>query len=206
MKMARFFLDISMSLDGFVAGPNATLEEPLGEGGERLHDWVAPPASWREPHGLEGGETTPDDEVVERERSPRSAQNHGPADVQRRRGPVGGRPERRRLVGRRSALPRPVFVLTHHARETVSRRAGRRSRSSPTGSSQRSSRPARPREKRTSHSAAARTSCSSICGRAARRAADPRRSPPAGRRRASSGASAWSGRARADARPLVTAR
>ena len=38
--MPRFFLDISMSLDGFVAGPDATLEEPLGKGGERLHDWV----------------------------------------------------------------------------------------------------------------------------------------------------------------------
>ena len=40
MTMTRFFLDISMSLDGFVAGPDATLEEPLGKGGERLHEWV----------------------------------------------------------------------------------------------------------------------------------------------------------------------
>ena len=55
--MPRFFLDISMSLDGFVAGPNATLEEPLGVGGERLHDWVLRLASWRSMHGLEGGET-----------------------------------------------------------------------------------------------------------------------------------------------------
>ena len=47
MTMARFFLDISMSLDGFVAGPNATLEEPLGKGGERLHEWVFRLASWR---------------------------------------------------------------------------------------------------------------------------------------------------------------
>ena len=64
MKMPRFFLDISMSLDGFVAGPNATLEQPLGEGGERLHDWVLRLASWRELHGLEGGETGPDDELA----------------------------------------------------------------------------------------------------------------------------------------------
>ena len=39
MDMTRLICDISMSLDGFVAGPNQTLEEPLGERGERLHEW-----------------------------------------------------------------------------------------------------------------------------------------------------------------------
>ena len=62
--MAKVFVDISMSLDGFVAGPEITLEEPLGKGGERLHDWVVRLAGWREQHGLEGGETGPDDELV----------------------------------------------------------------------------------------------------------------------------------------------
>ena len=62
--MPRFFLDISMSLDGYVAGPDPTLEEPLGTGGERLHDWVLRLASWRETHGLDGGETGPDDELA----------------------------------------------------------------------------------------------------------------------------------------------
>jgi dihydrofolate reductase len=62
--MAQLIADISMSLDGFVAGPNPTLEEPLGEGGERLHEWVFKLKSWRAPHGLEGGETGADDEVV----------------------------------------------------------------------------------------------------------------------------------------------
>jgi hypothetical protein len=37
---ARLKLDISISLDGFVAGPNQTLEKPLGEGGDRLHEWA----------------------------------------------------------------------------------------------------------------------------------------------------------------------
>ena len=45
--MAKLMLDISMSLDGFVAGPNPTLEEPLGAGGERLHELVVKLASWR---------------------------------------------------------------------------------------------------------------------------------------------------------------
>src|SRR5207244_3784474 len=55
--------DITMSLDGFVAGPNRTVEQPLGDEGERLHEWITGLASWREEHGLEGGETGPDDEV-----------------------------------------------------------------------------------------------------------------------------------------------
>ena len=54
--MARLICDISTSLDGFVAGPNATLEEPLGAGGELLHEWAFAATSWRESHGLEGGE------------------------------------------------------------------------------------------------------------------------------------------------------
>jgi len=38
--MTRLTLDISMSLDGFVAGPNRTVEKPLGDGGDRLHEWI----------------------------------------------------------------------------------------------------------------------------------------------------------------------
>lgn len=57
-------LDISISLDGFVAGPNQSLEEPLGVGGELLHEWVTPTEAFREQHGGEGGETGIDDEVT----------------------------------------------------------------------------------------------------------------------------------------------
>src|SRR5437016_1852979 len=63
--MPRLILDITMSLDGFVAGPNQTLEHPLGEGGERLHEWVYGLRAWRESHGLAGGETNSDSELVE---------------------------------------------------------------------------------------------------------------------------------------------
>ena len=52
--MTRLTLDISMSLDGFVAGPNATLDAPLGENGELLHEWVITLRSWREEHGKSG--------------------------------------------------------------------------------------------------------------------------------------------------------
>jgi hypothetical protein len=58
--MNQVTAQISISLDGFVAGPNQGKEHPLGEGGERLHEWVVPTESWRSLHGMEGGEKGPD--------------------------------------------------------------------------------------------------------------------------------------------------
>ena len=54
MSMLRFM--ISMSLDGFVAGPSQSVDNPLGIGGMRLHEWVIELEAWRGQHGLEGGE------------------------------------------------------------------------------------------------------------------------------------------------------
>ena len=62
--MGKVVAEISMSLDGYAAGPNPTLEKPLGEGGDDLHEWAVRLKSWREPHGLSGAETGPDDELV----------------------------------------------------------------------------------------------------------------------------------------------
>ena len=84
--MGKLKLDISMSLDGFVAGPNATLEEPLGVGGEQLHEWIFGLKAWREPHGLEGGEEGPDDDVVAPGR-PTSCTRRRPV-TSRRRTPI----------------------------------------------------------------------------------------------------------------------
>jgi len=53
--MSKLRCHISISLDGFVAGPNQSEENALGEGGERLHDWVVPLAAWRRSHGEQGG-------------------------------------------------------------------------------------------------------------------------------------------------------
>ena len=52
--------EISISLDGYGAGPDQGTDHPLGEGGERLHDWVIATESWRRQHGEEGGVTGPD--------------------------------------------------------------------------------------------------------------------------------------------------
>ena len=91
--------DISVSLDGFVAGPNQTLEQPLGEGGEGLHEWVVRLKSWRERHGMEGGETGPDAEIVEEGVERAGATIMGRRMFSSGVGPVGGRSESERLVG-----------------------------------------------------------------------------------------------------------
>lgn len=62
-------MQITMSLDGFVAGPNIRLEEPLGDGGERLHDWRFELATWSEMQGQSGGTTGPADDMVRAARS-----------------------------------------------------------------------------------------------------------------------------------------
>src|SRR5215207_8113009 len=63
--MSEVRVHISVSADGYVAGPNQSLENPLGEGGEDLHDWVVALKAWREPHGLAGGEVNASTPVVE---------------------------------------------------------------------------------------------------------------------------------------------
>jgi hypothetical protein len=63
--MGKVLVDITTSLDGFVSGPNDGVERPLGEGGERLHEWVYGLASWRERHGLTGGTTGRDSAVLD---------------------------------------------------------------------------------------------------------------------------------------------
>lgn len=122
--MAKLTFEISMSLDGFVAGPNQTLEEPLGEGGERLHEWVVGLASWREPHGLEGGETGADDEVIRE-----SIDNAGATVMGRRmfsggEGPWEDDPRADGWWGDDPPFHTPVFILTHHPRETVIKQGG----------------------------------------------------------------------------------
>ena len=103
--MGKVVLDISTSLDGFVAGPNPSLDDPLGEGGEALHEWVVGLASWRASHGLEGGEENSVSDMVAEDLVSQGAVVMGRRDVQRRSRTVGGRPERGRLVGRGASVP-----------------------------------------------------------------------------------------------------
>lgn len=62
--MSRVTSQISISLDGYAAGPDQSAEDPLGKGGERLHEWVVATESWRAEHGQEGGERNADSDVA----------------------------------------------------------------------------------------------------------------------------------------------
>jgi dihydrofolate reductase len=122
--MTKLVLDITMSLDGFVAGPNQTLEEPLGEGGERLHDWIVGLAAWREQHGLEGGETTPDSDVVDEAKRETGAILMGRRMFSGGSGPWEDDPKADGWWGDDPPFGVPVFVLTHHERERVTKQGG----------------------------------------------------------------------------------
>ena len=113
------FLNITMSLDGFVAGPNATLEEPLGEGGEELHEWIVGLKSWREEHGLEGGETGPDGDLVRETRERAGAFVMGRRMFSSGQGPWEDDPKANGWWGDDPPFDAPVFVVTHHTREPL---------------------------------------------------------------------------------------
>jgi dihydrofolate reductase len=117
-------VDISMSLDGFVAGPNQTLEHPLGDGGEQLHEWVFGLASWRERHGLEGGTSDADSEVVQETVDRTGATVMGRRMFSGGAGPWQDDPNADGWWGDEPPFRTPVFVLTHHARETVTKAGG----------------------------------------------------------------------------------
>ena len=122
--MSLLRLKISMSLDGCVAGPDQSVKNPLGIGGERLHEWVVPLKVWRSAHGLEGGEENESAPVVEE-----SIANIGATIMGRNM--FGGHPgpwdPNRPWTGWWGDNPpfhHPVFVLTHHARPPLVMKGG----------------------------------------------------------------------------------
>lgn len=122
--MGKVIAEISMSLDGYIAGPEPTLEEPLGQGGEQLHEWVVRLAAWRTSHGKSGGETGPDGDVMEE-----SIANTGAVIMGRRMfsggdGPWENDPKADGWWGDTPPFHVPVFVLTKNARETVTKEGG----------------------------------------------------------------------------------
>ncbi len=122
--MSKLIVDISMSLDGFVAGPDADLENPLGQGGEGLHEWAFELASWREPHGLEGGETNASSEVVAEGVAAQGAVVMGRSMYSSGSGPWEHDPKADGWWGEEPPFHVPVFVLTHHAREPLAMQGG----------------------------------------------------------------------------------
>jgi len=113
-----------MSLDGFVAGPEQSVANPLGIGGMKVHEWVFPLKAWREPHGMEGGEVNESSKVVEE-----SLQNIGATIMGRNMfgghpGPWDAKQPWNGWWGDTPPFHHPVFVLTHHAREPLAMKGG----------------------------------------------------------------------------------
>jgi dihydrofolate reductase len=122
--MARVFTDITMSLDGFVAGPEQSLEDPLGAGGMQLHEWAFRLAAWRAPHGLEGGESGPESELVERTQAATGAVVMGRHMFSGGSGDWANDPNATGWWGDDPPFHVPVFVVTHHARERLEMQGG----------------------------------------------------------------------------------
>ena len=133
--MTTVTTDLMISLDGFIAGPNVRVpDNPGGDGGERLHEWIAGLASWRERQGMEGGEHNADSELIREWFDATGAVVMG-----RTMFDTG-----EQFWGEKPPFRAPVFILTNRPRPRTGKEAGRRTRSSPTGSRRRSTRPERP--------------------------------------------------------------
>jgi dihydrofolate reductase len=115
--MSAVTFEISMSLDGYVAGPDSGPDQPLGRGGERIHEWGYRLRSWRERHGMSGGAEGADSEQLERSIERVGATIMG-------RGMFGGGGDWGEdpwsgWWGDDPPFRHPVFVLTHHEREPL---------------------------------------------------------------------------------------
>jgi len=122
--MPKLRLMISMSFDGFVAGPSQSVDNPLGIGGERLHEWAFALEAWRAEHGMEGGEVNQSTPVFEE-----MFANTGATVMGRNMfgGHPGGWDVNNPWNGWWGVDPpyhHPVFVLTHHAREPLPMEGG----------------------------------------------------------------------------------
>jgi dihydrofolate reductase len=113
-----------MSLDGFVAGPDQSVKNPLGIGGEELHEWVTSLAAWRAAHGLRGGEVNESSKVVEEEQAGIGATIMGRNMFGGHPGPWDSADPWNGWWGDDPPFHHPVFVLTHHAREPLPLKGG----------------------------------------------------------------------------------
>jgi dihydrofolate reductase len=115
--------NLAMSLDGYVAGPDQSVEHPLGVDGELLHEWMFRTRTWCQVVGEDGGETGIDDEFMAR-----GLQNIGATIMGRNMfGPIRGSwgdTDWRGWWGDEPPYHHPVFVLTHHERDPISMEGG----------------------------------------------------------------------------------
>ena len=115
--MTNVTCQISISLDGFVAGPRQSMDNPIGEGGMRLHQWALATDTWNKAHGSEAGERTADSDVIEEVNQGIGAYIMGRNMFSPGRGAWDE--SWRGWWGDDPPFHTPVYVLTHHAREPL---------------------------------------------------------------------------------------
>lgn len=122
--MSKLRFRISISTDGFVAGPNQSVENPLGIGGMRLHEWAFALKAFREPHEMEGGEVNESTPVIEESLANIGATVMGRNMFGGHPGPWDAAKPWNGWWGANPPFHHPVFVLTHHAREPLALEGG----------------------------------------------------------------------------------
>ena len=115
--MSKLRINITMSLDGYIAGPNQSMKDPLGVGGEALHDWAIKLAAFKDVHGQTGGVVNANSAIMQE-----MFQNVGAVIMGRNMfggGPGPWKPDWKGWWGENPPYHVPVFVLTHHARDPL---------------------------------------------------------------------------------------
>ena len=112
--MTLIYAQMSISLDGYIAGPRDDPGNPLGDGGERVHQWIFDVAAWRAMQGMSGGRSGPDDAVVRE-----TVDRNGAIVMGRHMFATGEEP-----WGAEPPFHAPVFVVTHREREPLERQGG----------------------------------------------------------------------------------
>jgi dihydrofolate reductase len=122
--MSKLIADLSISLDGFVAGPDQSQEDPLGIGGMQLHEWAFKAFAWREEHGQAGGEKNADSDLIEALRARVGAGIMGRKMYSGGSGGWENDPNPRGWWGDDPPFHHNVYVLTHHEREPLEMEGG----------------------------------------------------------------------------------
>jgi len=123
-RVSLLRIEIAMSVDGYVAGPNQSVENPLGEGGEALHECAFALDVWRQAHGREGGDTNPSSAVVEESVARAGAYIMGRKMFGGGPGPWNADDPWNGWWGEEPPFHKSVFVLTHHPREPLEMAGG----------------------------------------------------------------------------------
>ncbi len=122
--MGTFRFQMAISLDGYVAGPDQSEEDPLGVGGMDLHRWVFDLAAWRRQQGMEGGEINASTPVIEEALANVGATVMGRNMFGGGPGPWREDPPWNGWWGDDPPYHVPVFVLTHHPRAPLEMKGG----------------------------------------------------------------------------------